>query len=199
MATLIYDFETSGLNPYHDDITEIGCYCLETGETFTCLVQPLSDKLLSDEIEFKTGITNKMLHKQGKKPLQAYEEFFNFLHQVYVTHGALTMIAHNGRGFDDIFLKRTHNYLVGENHMEYDSMMKDMTYIDTLLLARYLYPGRKYYSMKAMCSMMNITNETAHRAMSDVLALVQLWGELMKKYKHKHATTDLQHIRYTLY
>ena len=24
MATVIYDFETSGLNPFHDDIIEIG-------------------------------------------------------------------------------------------------------------------------------------------------------------------------------
>ena len=63
MITLIYDFETSGLNPYHEDVTEIGCKCLETKDSFTCLVQPLSDKMLSDENQAITGITNKMLKK----------------------------------------------------------------------------------------------------------------------------------------
>ena len=32
MYTLVYDFETSGLNPFHDDVIEIGCKCLETDE-----------------------------------------------------------------------------------------------------------------------------------------------------------------------
>ena len=79
MTTLIFDFETSGLNPYHDDVTEIGCKCLETNDIFTCLVQPLSDRMLSDENQAITGITNKMLKKEGLTPLVAYKNFFDYL------------------------------------------------------------------------------------------------------------------------
>ena len=40
MTTIILDFETSGLNPYHDDIIEIGAKVLNTDKSFQCLVKP---------------------------------------------------------------------------------------------------------------------------------------------------------------
>ncbi len=199
MATVIYDFETSGLNPYHDDITEIGCVCLETNTYYTTLVKPLSDNLLSEENQRVTGITNKMLYKQGKEPLVAFLEFFDYLNGLYRKLGPLTMIAHNGRAFDDIFFKRTYAYLVNQGHTEFDPMMKDIQYIDSLLLSRYLYPNRSKYAMWAMCGLFNITNENAHRAMGDVNALTQIWNELMKQFSSKHHTTDLSEVIQVLF
>ena len=199
MATVIYDFETSGLNPYHDDITEIGCACLETNTHYTTLVKPLSDKLLSEENQRVTGITNKMLYKQGKEPLVAFLEFFDYLNGLRHNVGPLTLIAHNGRAFDDIFFKRTYDYLVRNGHTEFDPMMKDIQYIDSLLLSRYLYPNRSKYAMWAMCGLFNITNENAHRAMGDVNALTQIWTELMKQFSSKHHTTDLSEVIQVLY
>ena len=76
MSTLIYDFETSGLNPYHEDIIEIGCRCLESDEVFTCLVQPLSNRILDDKVIELTGITNELLKKEGLVPMDAYKSFF---------------------------------------------------------------------------------------------------------------------------
>tara|TARA_B100000035_G_scaffold232394_1_gene200619 strand:- start:114 stop:713 length:600 start_codon:yes stop_codon:yes gene_type:complete len=199
MATVIYDFETSGLNPYHDDITEIGCVCLETNTHYTTLVKPLSDNLLSEENQRVTGITNKMLYKQGKEPLVAFLEFFDYLKGLLCNVGPLTLIAHNGRSFDDIFFKRIHSYLVEQGHTEFDPIMKDIQYIDSLLLSRYLYPNRSKYAMWAMCGLFNITNENAHRAMGDVNALTQIWKELMKQFSSKHHTTDLTQVIQVLY
>ena len=38
MATVIYDFETSGLNVYKEDVIEIGAKCVENGLTYNTLV-----------------------------------------------------------------------------------------------------------------------------------------------------------------
>ena len=41
-ATVIYDFETSGLSPYNDDIIEIGAKCIDNNVSFQSLVIALS-------------------------------------------------------------------------------------------------------------------------------------------------------------
>lgn len=199
MVTLIYDFETSGLNPYHDDITEIGCRCLETDEYFTCLVQPLSDRLLSEENQQITGITNEILKKEGLRPREAYKRFFDLLKYFNDTQGPITMIAHNGSSFDDIFLRRSHRYLQGEGIIEYDETMKKMNYIDSLNICRLLHPERRSHSMKSMCQVYNITNEDEHRAMGDVDALIKVWNHLIKKIKDKYNNTSSTYIIYLLY
>jgi DNA polymerase III alpha subunit (gram-positive type) len=199
MATLIYDFETSGLNTCHDDIIEIGCRCLETSEYFTCLVQPLSDKLLSEKIESITGITNKLLKKEGKTPKESFKLFFDLLKHYHDTYESITMIAHNGRSFDDIFLRRIHRYLQGEEHFEYDIVINNIKYIDTLAVSRLLHPERLSHSMKSMCMIYNIINENEHRAMGDVDALAKLWSELLKKLTLKYTDTSPTYINYLTY
>jgi len=199
MSTLIYDFETSGLNPYHEDITEIGCRCLETDEVFTCLVQPLSNRMLSDKVQGLTGITNEMLKKEGLAPMDAYKSFFEYLHKIYLVNNDIIMVAHNGAGFDDIFLKRVHRYIQGEGESKYDDMMESIKFVDSLNISRLLHPERYSHSMKAMCMLYNITNESAHRAMGDVDALTILWGHLINKIKSKRMETSGIYLRYLTY
>lgn len=199
MTTLIYDFETSGLNPYHEDITEIGCRCLETDEVFTCLVQPLSNRMLSDKVQGLTGITNEMLKKEGLAPMDAYKSFFEYLHKIYLVNNDIIMVAHNGAGFDDIFLKRVHRYIQGEGESKYDDMMDSIKFVDSLNISRLLHPERYSHSMKAMCMLYNITNESAHRAMGDVDALTILWGHLINKIKSKRMETSGIYLRYLTY
>ena len=199
MTTLIYDFETSGLNPYHEDITEIGCRCLETDEVFTCLVQPLSDRILCDKVIELTGITNELLKKEGLAPMDAYKSFFEYLHTIYLVNNDITMVAHNGSGFDDIFLKRVHRHLQGESESKYDEMMESIKFVDSLNVSRLLHPERYSHSMKAMCMLYNIKNESAHRAMGDVDALTKLWGHLINKIKSNRIETSGIYLRYITY
>ena len=79
MNTFIIDFETTGLNPYHHDIIDIGCKLLNEDTTFQCLVRPKTKRLLSDFTTNLTGITNKMIVQQGKHYLSAYQDFINFI------------------------------------------------------------------------------------------------------------------------
>ena len=199
MVTIIYDFETSGLNPYHEDVIEIGCKCMETDETFTCLVQPLSDRILNDKVQELTGITNKMLKKEGLNPLDAYKSFFEFLYKIYIVNNDITMVAHNGSSFDDIFLKRIHRYLLGEGDSKYDDMMNSIQFVDSLLLCKLLHPERYSHSMESMCILYNIKNKSAHRSMGDVDALITLWSHLINKIKDKNIETSGIYLRYLTY
>lgn len=199
MAKIIYDLETSGLNPYHDDIIEIGCKCVGMDESFSCLVQPLSDRMISDEIFKITGISNKMLKKQGIPPIDAMKQFLEFLSRQYLRYESITLISHNGSSFDDIFLKRYHRILQGKGCIEYDKLMNNVYYIDTLPLSRLLIPGRCSYSMKSLCKHYNIVNESEHRAMGDVTALEKIWDELHTILIQKYGTVYSEYIRYLLY
>jgi len=199
MATVIYDFETSGLNVYKEDVIEIGAKCIESGLTYNSLVIPLSKKGLTAKVTELTGITNELLKKQGKKTLQAFLEFFNFLQGIYEQYNEITLVAHNGLSFDDIFLRRMLRYVQGEGHTEFDEMFENIVYIDSLLLSRYIHHNRRNHSMKDMCALYNITNKSAHRAMGDVDALVEIWAHLVNHFKQLHADCSGIHLKYVLY
>jgi len=199
MITLLYDFETSGLNPYHEDIIEIGCRCMETDEVFTCLVQPLSNRMLDEKVQELTGITNEMLKKEGIRPLDAYKNFFIFLHNLYLQDNDIIMVAHNGIAFDDIFLRKAHRYLQGEGHLMYDEMMNSIQFVDSLLVSRLIHPERYSHSMNAMCKLYNITNNASHRAMGDVNALTSLWRYLIKNIQSKKHEISGTNLRYLIY
>ena len=202
MLTIIYDFETSGLNPYHDDIIEIGSHCIDTNESFECLVQPMSDKCISLEIENITGISNRLLKKEGLRPIEAFKRFFDFLNTIFISQNEdipITMIAHNGSNFDDIFFRKMYHTLVSEGISDYDNLFKNINYIDTLNLSRLLHPERRSHSMKSMCMVYNILNLNEHRAMGDVNALVKLWNELQKKIMSKYKQIDTNYINNLLF
>ena len=199
MATVIYDFETSGLNVYKEDVIEIGAKCVENGLTYNTLVIPLSKKGLTPKITELTGITNELLKKQGKKTLQAFLEFFNFLQGIYKQYNEITLVAHNGLSFDDLFLRRMLRYVQGEGHTEFDEMFENIVYIDSLLLSRYIHHNKSYHSMKDMCALYNIKNKSAHRAMGDVDALVEIWSHLVNHFKQLHADCSGTHLKYVLY
>ena len=203
MATVIYDFETSGLNVYKEDVIEIGAKCVETDKVYNSLVIPMilakAKQGLPSKITEITGITNDLLKKDGKKTLQAFLEFFNFLQDVYDQYNDITLVAHNGLSFDDLFLRRMLRYVQGEGHTEFDEMFENIIYIDSLMLSRYIHPTRRYHSMKDLCGLYNVTNESSHRAMGDVNALVEIWSHLIKHVKQLHADCSGTHLKYILY
>jgi|TARA_B110000971_G_C19797442_1_gene402654 DNA polymerase III alpha subunit (gram-positive type) len=203
MATVIYDFETSGLNVYKEDVIEIGAKCVETDKVYNSLVIPMilakAKQGIPSKITEITGITNDLLKKDGKKTLQAFLEFFNFLQDIYEQYNEITLVAHNGLSFDDLFLRRMLRYVQGEGHTEFDEMFENIIYIDSLMLSRYIHPTRRYHSMKDLCGLYNVTNESAHRAMGDVNALVEIWSHLIKHVKQLHADCSGTHLKYILY
>jgi DNA polymerase III alpha subunit (gram-positive type) len=189
--TIILDFETSGLNPYHHDIIEIGAKVLGSDNEFSRLIQPKSNEIISENITNITGITNKMLAKEGLKWEQSYRSFNNWLLSVknksqYCKNpfqsSKIAIVSHNGESFDFIFLKRIFNDL---NQLGVETIpIEDIIFIDTLPLSKRLLSNRYTYRQGALCSHYKINFEGSHRALNDVIALEQLFiifSELVNK------------------
>ena len=186
MVTIILDFETSGLNPYHDDIIEIAIKVVGSDKQFTCLLRPKSNECISTHITNLTGITNKMLAKEGLSWEEAYQSMNAWLFSVKEDNDKITIVSHNGESFDFLFLKRIFNDLKGLRIKSFP--IHKIIFIDTLLLAKRLICGRSTYRQSTLCQQYDILTEGSHRALNDVIALEQLFNvfaDLLNKNLNK--------------
>tara|TARA_B100001093_G_scaffold398589_1_gene385939 strand:- start:701 stop:1315 length:615 start_codon:yes stop_codon:yes gene_type:complete len=175
MQTIILDFETSGLNPYHDDIIEIGAKIKDKEIQFQTLLKPKSGKPISKKINEITGISNKLLREKGKPWISAYKDLFNWIIQNTNQSQPIAIISHNGNSFDFIFLKRLLNSLK-ETGEEISKLNIDkIIFIDTLLLTKRLLPERSYYSQNSLAKYFQIPLVDEHRAIGDVIVLEQIY------------------------
>ena len=179
MKTVILDFETSGLNPYHDDVIEIAMKVLGSEEQFTCLLKPKSNECISQTITTLTGITNKMLVKDGLPWSEAYQLMNAWLFSIKEDDDKISIVSHNGESFDFIFLKRMLSDLKGLKIKPFP--IHKIIFSDTLPLAKRLISGRATYRQNTLCQQFNIVTEGSHRALNDVIALEQLYVVLTAK------------------
>tara|TARA_Y100001936_G_C16017671_1_gene637459 strand:+ start:659 stop:1285 length:627 start_codon:yes stop_codon:yes gene_type:complete len=181
IETVILDFETSGLNQYHDDIIEIGAKVANKDNNFSVLLKPKSNEMISPEITTLTGITNRMLATQGLQWEVAYSKFSEWLLTVIQNsdNKTIAIVSHNGESFDFIFLKRIFSDLKSLNVKTPN--LKNIIFIDTLLFSKRLIPGRASYRQGSLCKSFNIIAKGSHRAYNDVLALEQLYFALSDK------------------
>jgi len=184
MTVLFLDFETSGLNPYHDDIIEIAFKVHKSDVSFNTLVQPKSNECVSLEITGLTGISNKLLRKEGVPWQEAYINLNDNLKEIIKSSpdNKLYIVAHNGSTFDFLFLKRIFNDLNSLNIKTVS--LQNIVFIDSLLFSRRILKNRMSYKQELLCKVFNIDAKGNHRALNDVIALEQLYnhlGELLNK------------------
>src|SRR5579872_645192 len=137
MREIVFDTETTGLNPGNGDrIVEIGCVEIvnrvETGRHFHGYFHPQRD--MPFEAEMVHGLTSRFL---SDKPLfsERVDELLEFLEDS-------PLVAHNA-GFDFGFL----NFELEKCGRPTVSMHR---MVDTLALARSKHPGAKH-SLDALC------------------------------------------------
>lgn len=162
-SIVVLDFETTGLNTQRDRIIEIGAVKLEDGEikaSYSTLVNP--GQLLDPRITEITGITDAMLQGQPS-PAEATEKLLEFI-------GDAVIAAHNA-GFDSSIL-----------YAELRRMGKtlDVPVLDTLVLARGMYPELKSYRLKSICRHLTVSLTNAHRAVHDATATAQCLNIMLK-------------------
>ena len=96
---IVFDLETTGLSPHDCEIIEIGAIKVnrDSGEhiTFQALVKPSSP--IPSKITHMTGITQKMIKKDGENIKTVIPEFLDFI-------GDLRLVAYNAR-FDMGFIR----------------------------------------------------------------------------------------------
>ena len=168
----VFDLETTGISPYYEKITEIGAMKIKNGEvidTFECFVNP--EKPIPERVVEITHITNDMV-KDAETIDTVLPKFLEFI-------GDSVLVAHNAE-FDVGFIR--HNASIQQ-------LKFDNTYIDTLKLAKDLFPDYKKYKLGIIADKLGIRVDVAHRALDDVKTLVQVFEVMLKMLKEKGVKT----------
>ncbi len=168
----VLDLETTGLSAKTEKITEIGIMKVRNGEVleeFCEFVNP--EKPIPQRVQEITNITDDMV-----KDAPTIEEIFP---KVLEFIKGTVLVAHNAT-FDIGFLKTVAKDLGYEF---------DYTYVDTLPLARKLYPELKKHKLGKIAEYLKIKVEVAHRALDDVDTTVKVLREMMKTLKERGAKT----------
>jgi DNA polymerase III alpha subunit (gram-positive type) len=165
-----YDFETSGFNPYHDSIIEIGAVHILNGNNinFSKLINPGFE--ISSKISGITNINNSDL----KNADSLYIVLKNFISYIFDnSHGDVYLVAHNNNSFDKLFLEI--------NLSKFNDLkvyIPKIKYIDSLRFAQKLISDRFSYSLKSLCNHFNIVLTNHHRAFDDSYNLYLLYKKL---------------------
>ena len=183
-TTIFYDFETTGLNPFHDKVIEytfIKYWGHIKKSTSSSLINP--QEPLDAKITEITSITDEMLADQPTINDKS-RDIFNFVTEEqrieYSNHpedsslGIFNtyMIAHNSHNFDRFFFNRIINKETSNQGIYH------IYHIDTCHLAKLLLPKMRSVSLKSLCKLFHITNGN-HRSTGDTEALIKVYEKMI--------------------
>ena len=166
----VLDLETTGFSATTEKITEIGIMKFKDGEVidqFSCFVNP--EKHIPQRVSEVTNITDDMV-KDAETIEKVFPKMLEFLEDSVI-------VAHNA-GFDVGFLKQNAKRL---------GYKFDYTYLDTLSLAKDLFPDYKKYKLGKIADNLGIKVEVAHRALDDVDTTVKVFKVMLKMLKERGA------------
>ena len=161
----VLDLETTGFSAVTEKITEIGIMKVKDGEVldeFSCFVNP--EKHIPQRVTEVTNITDEMV-----ADAETIEKVFPKMLEFIGNDKNAVLVAHNA-GFDIGFLKQNAKVL------GYDF---DYTYLDTLSLAKDLFPEYKKYKLGKIADNLGIKVEVAHRALDDVDTTVKVFKVML--------------------
>ncbi len=168
----VLDLETTGISYLTEKITEIGIIKIKNGEvldTFETFVNP--EKHIPEKVQEITHITDDMV-KDAPTIEEILPKMIEFI-------GDSVVVTHN-TDFDVSYLKY--------NYEQYGYKFNN-TYLDTLRLAKAMFPEYKRYKLGLIADHLGIVVEVAHRALDDVKTLVQVFNKMVENAKGKKATT----------
>ena len=168
----VLDIETTGFSFRTEKITEVGIMKVKNGEVideFSCFVNP--EKPIPQRVVEVTNITDDMV-KDAETIDKVMPKILEFV-------GDSVLVAHNA-DFDIGFLKYNANEL---------GLSLDNTYLDTLRLAKDLFPDYKKYKLGKIAENLGIKVEVAHRALDDVDTTVKVLNVMLNMLKEKGVET----------
>ena len=168
----VLDLETTGFSAKTEKITEIGVMKVKDGKVideFACFVNP--EKPIPQRVVEVTNITDDMV-KDAETIDKVFPKLLEFL-------GDSVLVAHNA-DFDIGFLKQNAEDL---------GYKFDYTYIDTLSMARDLFPDFKKYNLGKIAEKLKIQVDVAHRALDDVDTTVKVMNVMMDMLIERGAKT----------
>ena len=179
---IIFDLETTGLSAATERIIEIGAVKVENGEiseSFDLFVDP--EKAITPEITRLTSITNEMV-AGAPKEAEALEQFFRFC------DGCDILVAHNA-DFDMGFLRAAIRRCGRE---------EDPVQIDTLVMARAMYPELKKHKLDTIAERLGVTQKHHHRADDDARVLAEIFLKMVQKLVEDAGITQVMDINHSM-
>ncbi|MFT9847819.1 PolC-type DNA polymerase III [Aneurinibacillus sp. REN35] len=186
---VVFDVETTGLSVVNNTIIELAGVKMKNGEIigrYESFVNPHVPIPLN--IQQLTSITDDMV-KNAPELDQVIGEFIDFI-------GDAVLVAHNAKfdmGFLHASCKQTGREPVAN------------PFLDTLELARFLYPGMRNHRLNTLASKFNVSLENHHRAVDDSEATGYVFFFMLKEVLEReivnlndlnnHVGLDLQNSR----
>lgn len=155
---VVFDVETTGLNPEIDQIIELGAVKIERGniiEKFSTFIKPTIE--IPYEVTELTHITNEMV--EDAPPIeQVIKEFYDFSRDC-------VLCGHNIINFDIKFIRRFGRL----QNLEFDNNL-----IDTMNEARVSRLKISRFNLGTVTKALGIELKGAHRAWNDAYATAQV-------------------------
>ena len=165
---VVFDIETTGLSDEKNHITEIGAVKVSGGEvtdrwsTFVNPCEPIPEKIVE-----LTGITDDMV-ADAPKIEEVFGSFLEF------SKGCI-LVAHNAK-FDIGFMQKA-----AKNH----GFPFPFAYMDTLQLARCLYPELPNHKLNTLSKHLKVVLENHHRAVNDAKATADVFLKMLAELKSR--------------
>lgn len=163
---VVYDLETTGINPDVCKIIDIGAFKIVNGkivEKFCTFVNPECE--IPEEASKVNRITNQMVENCPTIEM-ALPDFYKFC------YGSI-IVGYNNIGFDDLFITKESK----QQLYNFDNKRDD-----AFNIAKKNIFGLRNYKLSTVCQAMNVPLIDAHRASNDALATAKLFIKLIEKY-----------------
>ena len=172
---IVFDLETTGLNPTSEEITEIAAVRVVEGEirdSFQTYVNP--HKPIPAGITELTGISDETVADAPDLD-KAVPEFL-----AWAGEGQYPLVAHNA-GFDMGFLRTACQRL---------GIEREFTSIDTLEMSRLMLPHMHKFKLNILAKELQVGPFEHHRASEDAAVLGRIYVKLLKRLREEmHAVT----------
>jgi DNA polymerase III epsilon subunit family exonuclease len=167
---VVYDTETTGLNPSNDKIVEFSFSKLINNTGDTILINPEIE--IPEKVSKINGITNDMIQKckKFKEIISDLEKDIECKNKDDKTY----LVAHNNIGFDEPFLREEYrriNRKVPENYVFIDTLPISRKLLGNQVENHQLQTLKKHFNIK-------VDDSIAHTAKADVVVLAELWENL---------------------
>ncbi|MFH0993580.1 MAG: exonuclease domain-containing protein, partial [bacterium] len=166
---VVFDIETTGLSVVYDSLIEIAGVKIKNGTVigdFSTFIDP--EKPINDFTTSLTGITNANVKGQPKIDA-ALADFYAFSKDAI-------LVAHNA-DFD-----LGHIYT---QYRRFGITLAEQPSIDTLTLAKALFPDRQRYSLDSLCKFLKVTLNGHHRAINDAKATAEIFLHMLKELRNR--------------
>ena len=176
---VVFDLETTGLNPATDRIIEISAVKVKKGkveERFSTLVNP--GRRIPAAASQVNGITDEMV-KDAPAIKDALEQFLAFI-------GGEVLVGHNIHTFDMKFL----------NCAMQEFYQRDLgnDYIDTLYMARRWVKELARHRLIDLAAHFHLSTQGAHRALNDCVMNQKCYEEMGRRIQTAEPQTDAEEI-----